>query len=242
MSLSSNLPLLTSANWYQWEQLALNSISVYGHAGRAIQTNQPYTATEPCKPMRIFYLEEVQNPDTLSIEIQQSSRLWNDATDWPVYNKAKEEFYVSQQRNQHDKLALWSYLLTHIDSDVDHLIELHPEYAEASDNLDTNKLWIILRQSVNQHGTFKASEIKIEVWANYKQSTFDAQGNILSTIPWPNIFFDFKTMLIISEAILSSLPTSNAQRLFLPVSILDDIPTSGTSIMVPHLPSLHSLI
>ena len=62
MSLTSNLPLLTSANWYQWEQLALNSISVYGHAGRAIQTNQPYTATEPCKPMRFFYLEEVQNP------------------------------------------------------------------------------------------------------------------------------------------------------------------------------------
>ena len=95
----------------------------------------------------------------------KSSRLWNDATDWPLYNKAKEEFYASQQRYQHDKQALRSYLLTHIDSDVDHLIKLHPEYAEASDDSDTNKLWIILRESINQHGTFNASEIKIE-WAN----------------------------------------------------------------------------
>jgi len=81
-------------------------------------------------------------------EIQQSSRLWHDDTDWPLYNKATKEYYVSQQHYQHDKQALWSYLLTHIDSDVDHLIKLHPEYAEAVDNLDTKKLWIILRQSV----------------------------------------------------------------------------------------------
>ena len=96
MSHTSTLPLLTSANWYQWEQLALNSISVYGHAGRAIQTNQPYTAVEPCKPLRIFYLEEVEDAD-MDIVVQQSSRLWNDATDWPLYNKAKEEYYVTQQ-------------------------------------------------------------------------------------------------------------------------------------------------
>jgi len=48
--------------------------------------------------------------------------------------------------------------------------------------MDTNKSWITLRQSVNQYGTLNASEIKIK-WASYKQSTFDAQGNILSTIP-----------------------------------------------------------
>ena len=61
----------------------------------------------------------------MDIVVQQSSRLWNDATDWPLYNKAKEEYYVTQQKYQHDKRALWSYLLTHIDSDVDHLIKLH---------------------------------------------------------------------------------------------------------------------
>ena len=54
------------------------------------------------------------------------------------------------------------FVFCHIDSDVDHLIMLHPEYAEAAENLDTNKLWIILQQSDNQHGTFNASEIKIE--------------------------------------------------------------------------------
>ena len=77
-------------------------------------------------------------------------------------NKEKEEFYVAQRRYQHDKQSLWSYLLTHIDSDVDHHIKLHPEYAEAAENLDKNKLWIILRQRFNLHGTFNASEIKIE--------------------------------------------------------------------------------
>ena len=56
--------------------------------------HQPYTAVEPCKPMRIFYLEEVENAD-MDIVVQQSSRLWNDNTDWPIYNKAKEEYYVS---------------------------------------------------------------------------------------------------------------------------------------------------
>ena len=66
-------------------------------------------AVEPCKPMRFFYLEEVENPGTMEIIIQQSSRLSNDATDWPLYNKFKEEYYVSQQRYQHDKQALWSY-------------------------------------------------------------------------------------------------------------------------------------
>ena len=58
-------------------------------------------------------------------------------------------------------------------------------------NWDTNKLWIILRQSVNQYGTFNASEIKIE-WDNYKQSTFDTQGNILSTIPLAKYLFRFQ--------------------------------------------------
>ena len=56
---STTLPLLTSDNWYQWEQLALNSISVYGHAGRAIQTNVPCVPKPPSKPLRIHYIEEV---------------------------------------------------------------------------------------------------------------------------------------------------------------------------------------
>ena len=93
MSITSNLPLLTSAYWYQWEQLALNSVSVYEHAGRAIKTNQPYMAVEPYKPLRVLYSED---PDALEITVQHSSRPWNDATDWPSYNETKEEESVSQ--------------------------------------------------------------------------------------------------------------------------------------------------
>ena len=37
----------------------------------------------------------------------------------------------------------------------------------------------------------RSSEIKIE-WANYKQSTFDSQGNILSTIPSAKYLFRFQ--------------------------------------------------
>ena len=49
------------------------------------------------------------------------------------------------------------------------------------DNLDTNKLWILLLESVNHFGTFNAFEIKIE-WANHKYSTIDSKENVLSTI------------------------------------------------------------
>ena len=76
---------------------------------------------------------------------------------------------------------MWLYSLTHVDYDVDYLIKLHPDYAEATDSLDTNKLWILLRQSLNQHATFNAPRNQILEWANYKQSNFDAQGNVLST-------------------------------------------------------------
>ena len=80
----------------------------------------------------------MEDAETLAISVQQSSRPWNDVTDWLLY----------------------IYLFTHIDSDVDHHNKIHSDNAEAAENLDTNKLWIILRQSVNQHGTFNTSEIK----------------------------------------------------------------------------------
>ena len=89
---------------------------------------------------------------------------------------------------------MWSFLLTHIDSDVDHLIKLHVDYPQAALDIDTDKLWIILRQSVTQNGSFNVSEIKIE-WANYKQSTYDLQGNIISTIPLPKYIFRFQNFV-----------------------------------------------
>ena len=87
---STTLPLLTVANWYQWEKLALNSISVYGHACRAIQINVPYVPKPPSKwfPLRIQNVEEViRDPTTNIVTEQEASRPWNDATDWPLYNK-----------------------------------------------------------------------------------------------------------------------------------------------------------
>ena len=86
-----SLPLLTAAHWYLWEQQALSSMTIFCHAGHSIQTNTPFTLNEPCKPLRMFYLEEVLDPDTQTVVIQQSFRPWNDATDWPLYNKAKQD-------------------------------------------------------------------------------------------------------------------------------------------------------
>ena len=60
--------------------------------------------------------------------------------------------------------------------------------------------------------------------------------------PWLNISFDSKIMSIISEAILSSLLTLNAQKLFSPVSVRDDTPISGISITDPHPQSPPTLI
>ena len=122
-----SLPLLTAANWYLWEQQALNCMTIFCHGP------------------------------------------WNDATDWPLNNKAKEDYHSSILQYRQHRQALWSFLLTHIDSDVDHLIKLHVDYSQAALDIDTDKLWIILRQSVTQNGSFNVSEIKIE-WANYKQS------------------------------------------------------------------------
>ena len=96
---STTLPLLTAANWYQWEKLALNSISVYRHAGRAIQTNVFYVPKPPSKSLRIHNIEEViLDPNTNIVTEQESSRPWNDATDWPLYNKATEAYMFLQER------------------------------------------------------------------------------------------------------------------------------------------------
>jgi hypothetical protein len=140
----------------------------------------------------MIYLEEVLNSNTQNEVIRQSSRPWNDATDWPLYNKDKEDYHTSLQQYRQYRQALWSFLLTYIDVDIDHLIKFHVDYPQTA--LDTDKLWIILRQSGAQHGLFNVSEIKIE-WANYKQSTYDLQGNILSIIPLTKCLFRFQNFV-----------------------------------------------
>jgi len=41
-------------------------------------------------------------------------------------------------------------MLTHIDADVDHIIKLHVDYPQDALDIDTDKLWMILR-SYNMH-------------------------------------------------------------------------------------------
>ena len=98
---------LKAANWYLWEQKTLNSMTIFCHAGHSIQTYTPFILNEPCNPLRMFYLKEVLGPDTQTVVIQQSSRPWNDATDWPTYNKAKEDNHFSRQQYQQHRHKLF---------------------------------------------------------------------------------------------------------------------------------------
>ena len=92
LTVGATLPLLTVANWYQWEQLALNSITIFGNAGRAIQSNIPYVPVEPHVPINVRFKEEIIDPTTNEPVIRESTRPWNDATDWPLYTKAMDEY------------------------------------------------------------------------------------------------------------------------------------------------------
>ena len=64
----------------------------------SIQTNTPFLLTEPYKPLRMFYLEEVLGPETQTVVIQQS-RLWNDANDWPLNNYEQRKIIILHFNN-----------------------------------------------------------------------------------------------------------------------------------------------
>ena len=68
-----SLPLLTAANTYLWGKQALNCMTIFGHIIHSIQTNTPFMLNKPCKPLRMFYLEEALDPATQQVVIQQSS-------------------------------------------------------------------------------------------------------------------------------------------------------------------------
>ena len=103
---------------------------------------------------------------------------------------------------------------THIDANVDHLIKLHVDYPQAALDIDTNKLWIILRHSVTQQGFLDVSETKIE-WEKYKQSydEFTRKCHINYSII-KNISSDYKNSSITSEAIPVDQLILNSLRLF----------------------------
>jgi len=70
--------------------------------------------------------------------------------DWSLYNKAKVFHLHSNNIYNIDKQLL--------DADVDHVIALHVDNPKVA--WDTDKLWIILRQSISQHQSFSVSTIK----------------------------------------------------------------------------------
>ena len=113
-------------------------MTIFGHAGHSIQTNTLFILNETCKPLRIFYLEEVLDPDTQTVVVQQSSRPWNDVKNWPLYNKAKEDYHSALLQYQQHRQSLWSFLLTHIDANVDHLIQLYLDYPQEALDTDTD--------------------------------------------------------------------------------------------------------
>ena len=130
--------------------------------------------------------------------------------------------------------------MTHIDLDVDHIIKLHTDYLQAAQNLDSNVSLNIFRQSVNQNGMFTITEKKIK-WTNYKQSTYDRQGNTLTTVPLAKYMYRFKTMSIPSVAILLVQQISNVQLPYHKGLILVVIPTSGIN-MPQLLPLSHYIL
>ena len=90
-------------------------------------------------PANLFGCFILKKSWTEDVVIQQSSQPWNDATDRPLCNE--EDYHSSLLEYQQ---ALWSFLLTHIDADVDHLIKLLVDNPQTSLNMDTDKLWIII--------------------------------------------------------------------------------------------------
>ena len=86
------------------------------------------------------------------------------------------------QYQQH-RQALWSFLLTHIDADVDHLIKLRVDFPQAALDTETDKLWIILRQWVTKNGSFMYQNLEL----NGK--------TITSTISFPKYLFRFQNFV-----------------------------------------------
>ena len=58
----------------------------------------------------------------------------------PLYNKENEVYHSALPQYQQHRQSLWSFLLIHIDADVDHLINLHLDYPQAALDTGTVKL------------------------------------------------------------------------------------------------------
>ena len=188
---SDSLPILTLSNWYSWEQRAINAIANFGEAGKAIINNIPYVLEEPCQSAVIQYRQQYVDPiDGLS-KIRVAERPWSDAMDWSTLAHQVAEYNTLKAKHQSQRQSLWSFLTTHLDDEVDNLVKVHALYEQASATFDTDLLWIILRQCATVHGTFQHAQIRNQ-WANFKQSTYNSEGNVLSNMPLSKYILRFQ--------------------------------------------------
>jgi hypothetical protein len=187
------LPKLTFNNWYTWEQLALNSIGIFGEAGKSIITGVPYVLIEPSYSPMVPYKERYVDPADGLTKLRMAEREWSDDHDWTALSRQESEYKTQSAQFQSQRQSLWSYFMTHIDDEVDNEIKVHQSYAVAHQAFDTSTLWIILRQAALTHGS-KHSGIRHQ-WSNYKQSTYDSAGNVLSTIPMAKYLLRFQGFL-----------------------------------------------
>ena len=104
-------PLLTAANQYL-SRAKYSTLTVAGLF--PIQTSLPYVSTKLCKPSRFLILTKCWTPRYL-----YSSLPWNCTTLSTIRSKI---ISIIRNNNLHHEQVLWSFLLTHVDSHVDHLI------------------------------------------------------------------------------------------------------------------------
>jgi hypothetical protein len=147
------LPKLTFNNWYTWEQLALNSIGIFGEAGKSIITGVPYVLVEPFYSPMVPYKERYVDPADGLTKLRMAEREWSDDHDWTALSRQESEYKTQSAQFQSQRQSLWSYFMTHIDAEVDNEIKVHQSYAVAHQAFDTSTLWIILRQAALTHGS-----------------------------------------------------------------------------------------
>ena len=173
---------------------------------------------EPCTPLRMFYLDEVLDPDTQQVVIQQSSRPSPSPTGLYIIRPKKIIILPCNNINSNN------LLLTHIDADVDHLINLHVDQTQA--------VWILILINCGLSCDNRSHKMDPLMYQKLKLNGKTINNLIMiyremshQLLPCPNIFLDFKTSST-REAIQAAQLILNARRLFSLASMHVDTPSS----------------
>ena len=111
-------------------------------------------------------------------KIRITERPWSDTMDWSLLYHQAAEFNALKSKYQVQRQSLWSFLTTHLDNHVDNLVKVQTSVP----GLRHRPLVDHLRQCSTVHGTFQHVQIRNQL-ANFKQSTNDSNGTVLSTMP-----------------------------------------------------------